>query len=391
MKINRERTGFGVSVRTELSASCLKEKMSRAAESISGVFVPSDVIWDQDKYSFYVSHRQSLKEYIAENGLNTSDFLRVAGRVRALFQAAAAHNIDPYDFLFDYECVFVGISVEELEFIYAPDSDTYKDGTLVYNKCSDMLALISLHIEYKERNRTSTGETKITRLLALLSEWEADPTAERRDFPEACQGYFSEQAHETFDCSAFFLSRKWFFLFESAVICVFLLWFFHVRGSTELVSAILLCLSVMIFGGYLLFPIKGNIPELHLRLIPRLLEQMRRYFGQKQEKKEVCEMELNGDMLLKGMHYIIDDNRQEEIHIGRDSDWADIPVGLIFVSRKHAALHKKRDKWYIEDLQSTNGTFVNGTKIPPERLQLLKNGSEISLGLPESKFIFRLP
>ncbi len=380
MKINRERTGFGVSVRTELSASCLKEKMSRAAECISDIFVPSDVMWDQDKYSFYVSHRQSLKDYIAENGLNAPDFLRIAGRVRALFQAAAAHDIDPYDFLFDYECVFVGISIEELEFIYAPDSDTYKDGALVYNKCSDMLALISLHIEYKERSRISMGETEITRLLALLSEWEADPAADRRDFPEACRGDFLEQDHRTFDCSALFLSRKWFFLFEAAAICVFLLWFTCSRGSTGLVSGILLCLSVMIFGGYLLFPIKGNTSEFHLRWIPRL-----------REKKEVCEMELNGDMLLKGMHYIIDDNGQEEIHIGRDSDWADIPVGLIFVSRKHAALHKKRDKWYIEDLQSTNGTFVNGTKIQPERLQPLKNGSEISLGLPESKFIFRLP
>lgn len=101
-------------------------------------------------------------------------------------------------------------------------------------------------------------------------------------------------------------------------------------------------------------------------------------------------MELNGDMLLKGLKYTVNEE-DKEIHIGRDDNWADVPIGLTFVSRKHATLYKQDDKWYIKDLKSTNGTFVNGAKIMPDQPLSLKNGSEISLGIPETKFIFCLP
>lgn len=43
MKINKERTGCGLSVRTELSPAVLKEKMNHTAEFMNNVFVPSDV------------------------------------------------------------------------------------------------------------------------------------------------------------------------------------------------------------------------------------------------------------------------------------------------------------------------------------------------------------
>jgi len=61
--------------------------------------------------------------------------------------------------------------------------------------------------------------------------------------------------------------------------------------------------------------------------------------------------------------------------IGRDES-ADIVVPLSFVSRIHARLVVKRDKFFIEDLDSSNGTFVNGSKV---RTRQLENGDEIKL------------
>jgi pSer/pThr/pTyr-binding forkhead associated (FHA) protein len=53
---------------------------------------------------------------------------------------------------------------------------------------------------------------------------------------------------------------------------------------------------------------------------------------------------------------------KSEIYIGRSSD-NDLVINNIKVSRKHAKLEKVGNEWFIEDLKSSNGTFVNSKKI----------------------------
>ena len=58
---------------------------------------------------------------------------------------------------------------------------------------------------------------------------------------------------------------------------------------------------------------------------------------------------------------------KQVINIGRTSD-NDLIINNIKVSRKHAKLEKKGNDWFIEDLDSSNGTFINGRKINKERV-----------------------
>ena len=58
---------------------------------------------------------------------------------------------------------------------------------------------------------------------------------------------------------------------------------------------------------------------------------------------------------------------KQVINIGRTSD-NDLVINNIKVSRKHAKLEKKGNDWYLEDLDSSNGTFINGMKIKKERV-----------------------
>jgi len=50
------------------------------------------------------------------------------------------------------------------------------------------------------------------------------------------------------------------------------------------------------------------------------------------------------------------------------------------VSRLHAAIRRLGDNVHLIDLQSTNGTYLNGQRIPPGQPQLLRDGDEIRLG-----------
>lgn len=63
--------------------------------------------------------------------------------------------------------------------------------------------------------------------------------------------------------------------------------------------------------------------------------------------------------------------------LGRDVNNA-IVVDDEFVSAEHAVLTFRGRTWYVEDLDSTNGTFVNGS--PVDGVAPLGYGDEIQLG-----------
>jgi pSer/pThr/pTyr-binding forkhead associated (FHA) protein len=67
---------------------------------------------------------------------------------------------------------------------------------------------------------------------------------------------------------------------------------------------------------------------------------------------------------------------QNEIIIGRDAT-SDIQIDNIAVSREHATIIKGPNYYFIEDMHSKNGTFVNGKKI---NKKFLKVDDEIQIG-----------
>jgi hypothetical protein len=50
------------------------------------------------------------------------------------------------------------------------------------------------------------------------------------------------------------------------------------------------------------------------------------------------------------------------------------------VSRRHACIHQSSNGTYIEDLGSTNGTFVNNQRLTPTKLYPLEHGDILHLG-----------
>lgn len=70
------------------------------------------------------------------------------------------------------------------------------------------------------------------------------------------------------------------------------------------------------------------------------------------------------------------------ITVGRDADNS-IELDDALVSRHHAVIQKVKDEFFVEDLNSTNGTFVNAQPVPPGKYVRLHQADIITIGRAE--------
>jgi two-component system, NtrC family, sensor kinase len=71
---------------------------------------------------------------------------------------------------------------------------------------------------------------------------------------------------------------------------------------------------------------------------------------------------------------------EEEIYVGRSPE-NQIQIKDRFVSRRHLKISRREGKFYLEDLESKNGTFVDGTLIRPKVEVGLEEGTPVVMGM----------
>ncbi len=65
--------------------------------------------------------------------------------------------------------------------------------------------------------------------------------------------------------------------------------------------------------------------------------------------------------------------------VGKDPKTADYVLDRAGVSRYHMKIDREGDQYTVADLSSTNGTFVNGTRLLPYKPQVVRRGDEIRI------------
>ena len=83
-----------------------------------------------------------------------------------------------------------------------------------------------------------------------------------------------------------------------------------------------------------------------------------------------------------------DTSRSDRVTIGR-LEGSDVVLENSSVSSRHAILQLKKNRYFLKDYRSTNGTLINGKKIPPGETRELREGDEIFFG--SFRAVFLLP
>ena len=71
--------------------------------------------------------------------------------------------------------------------------------------------------------------------------------------------------------------------------------------------------------------------------------------------------------------------RKFPFYIGSAGEYADFVPVAEGVSRIHCCISKKEDRYYLSDLNSTNGTYLNGKEVNPGQERLLSANDEIRI------------
>ncbi|MDS1029868.1 FHA domain-containing protein [Bacillota bacterium LX-D] len=112
-----------------------------------------------------------------------------------------------------------------------------------------------------------------------------------------------------------------------------------------------------------------------IRLITKDLTANKNY-QRKHDTNYCLVVKAAGDLsnLQEGYIYPL---QKGEIVLGRDSGCT-ISIIDPHISGRHAYLYQNANGWFLEDLGSTNGTFLNGKRINSKKR--IKNGDIILLG-----------
>ena len=86
-------------------------------------------------------------------------------------------------------------------------------------------------------------------------------------------------------------------------------------------------------------------------------------------------------MLAPGDVYTIDTNA---LTVGRGGDNDLAVAGDDYASARHARFEPRRDGIYVEDIGSTNGTYVNGVRLTRDRR--LAPGDLVRIGETDLRF-----
>ena len=73
-------------------------------------------------------------------------------------------------------------------------------------------------------------------------------------------------------------------------------------------------------------------------------------------------------------------NQKYGIHIGRSGDFSDKTIPSKEISRIHARIYKKDNNFYVEDLGSSNGVYVNNNKLESFIKNTIKINDKLTLG-----------
>ena len=355
---------------------------------------------NQLSYLYDISGNIPLEEKYSGKELSAEDIVRIAGQIREIIEVSESYMLNIDGVLFDIRYIFCGINDMSWNFVYnSSAASDARDGI------KRVLEFILGKLDHKDGNavilgyglykRVCHGEIPITRIFDNIEELTEDKKdveyeLNRRQYPSVMpESIIQEEEKTSPDYKKYIIPGV--AVGVAAVILAAVL-----SGAAMAVVVFLICIAVL--AAFLIFKMRGQFWERIVRRevdMPYEADTPQLSVSRQNVMVGVTSNIVDNATVLMSMENtslrrIVKDGPRDEymltqgnVSIGSGAS-ADILIKDSGISRLHARLTKEGEMYFIKDMNSTNGTWVNEHRLSVYEMCPVKNGDIIRLA--QSRF-----
>ena len=355
---------------------------------------------NQLSYLYDISGNIPLEEKYSGKELSAEDIVRIAGQIREIIEVSESYMLNIDGVLFDIRYIFCGINDMSWNFVYnSSAASDARDGI------KRVLEFILGKLDHKDGNavilgyglykRVCHGEIPITRIFDNIEELTEDKKdveyeLNRRQYPSVMpESIIQEEEKTSPDYKKYIIPGV--AVGVAAVILAAVL-----SGAAMAVVVLLICIAVL--AAFLIFKMRGQFWERIVRRevdMPYEADTPQLSVSRQNVMAGVTSNIVDNATVLMSMENtslrrIVKDGPRDEymltqgnVSIGSGAS-ADILIKDSGISRLHARLTKEGEMYFIKDMNSTNGTWVNEHRLSVYEMCPVKNGDIIRLA--QSRF-----
>lgn len=365
-------------------------------------FLPtrSVAVNNQLSYLYDISGNIPLEEKYSGKELSAEDIVRIAGQIREIIEVSESYMLNIDGVLFDIRYIFCGINDMSWNFVYnSSAASDARDGI------KRVLEFILGKLDHKDGNavilgyglykRVCHGEIPITRIFDNIEELTEDKKdveyeLNRRQYPSVMpESIIQEEEKTSPDYKKYIIPGV--AVGVAAVILAAVL-----SGAAMAIVVFLICMAVL--AAFLIFKMRGQFWERIVRRevdMPYEADTPQLSVSRQNVMAGVTSNIVDNATVLMSMENtslrrIVKDGPRDEymltqgnVSIGSGAS-ADILIKDSGISRLHARLTKEGEMYFIKDMNSTNGTWVNEHRLSVYEMCPVKNGDIIRLA--QSRF-----
>lgn len=360
----------------------------------------------ESRFLYKISSLISMEDNFLNKNITYSDFESIIRSFLDVFEAIENHLMDYNGIILDPEMIFLDISTKKWYFVYLAGEEKS-----FYEDIKSLFEYIIKNVNHKDSRAVTMAYGIYKRMceenfnprdlfdIETTEKEEGEIIKEQKVIETVIPEVVPEEVEEL-DMKKIYISYGVIGLYGIAVLYTFMSIFFtRIRvwgwGSGVYVVLLIMLAALGYFGYNWYIKNKSLFVKLSTKevQVPFVKENVRvivpRENGEEENLTVLLQEDDKGHTLKwreEAGEKSYDINSMVTI-VGSAFDRADCVISQKGISRIHARITSEGDKYFIKDMNSTNGTKVNGRELACYELCELKTNDRIELGNLECIFV----